>query len=184
MDAIELPELIKGERVTLKKHKMDYAQPLFKIIDNNRGHLGRFFIWVDNTNTVADTKEFIKLCLEWWDNKEKFNFAVFYKDTDELIGTIGLFNIKWNHDSAELGYWISSAYQGRGLMAESVKALEKECFSLNFHRLEIRTQSENKRSSAVARRCGFHQDGILRDTRKTREGYDSEVVFSRLSTDD
>ena len=99
------------------------------------------------------------------------------KGTDILIGGSGLHKINWRVPKFEIGYWVRTAYAGNGYMTEAVKGITKLAFDvLGAKRVEIRCDSLNERSAAVARRAGYpleatlhhhdrhHLTGDLRDT--------------------
>ncbi|KAF2751819.1 acyl-CoA N-acyltransferase, partial [Sporormia fimetaria CBS 119925] len=83
---------------------------------------------------------------------------------DIVIGGIGL---KPGSDvfahTAELGYWISEDYWGRGLMTEAVRAFTSWVF---MHRAERRLCAgvfdANEGSQMCLRRCGYIEEGRFR----------------------
>ena len=66
---------------------------------------------------------------------EKNVFAIVYKQNNKVIGSLGLHN-SWANKEAEyehlkvkeIGYVLSKAYWGNGLMPEAVNAVIKYCF--------------------------------------------------------
>ncbi|WP_305513296.1 GNAT family N-acetyltransferase [Methanobrevibacter sp. V14] len=80
---------------------------------------------------------------------------------DDLIGCAELLihpdtNHWWGEDSAELGYWIGSQYQGRGYASEASKALISRAFNqLNIKRIFATYKSENIQSKRVLEKLGF-----------------------------
>ncbi|WP_367948702.1 GNAT family N-acetyltransferase [Rathayibacter sp. VKM Ac-2857] len=63
--------------------------------------------------------------------------------------------------TAELGYWIDAAAEGRGAVTRACVALLTEVPRRGIRRVEIRTAVENARSSRVAERLGFTCEGVL-----------------------
>ena len=75
----------------------------------------------------------------------------------------GLHRFDWNVPRFEVGYWVRSSAQGRGYIAEAVQTLTRFAFdALQARRVEIRMSTANERSRAVAVRCGFTFEGVLR----------------------
>jgi ribosomal-protein-serine acetyltransferase len=65
---------------------------------------------------------------------------------------------------AEVGYWLGAAYEGRGIIGESVRSLLHFLFDdYEVHRVVIRAALGNVRSRAVAERLGFTLEGIQRE---------------------
>ncbi|RMG99954.1 MAG: N-acetyltransferase [Chloroflexi bacterium] len=85
------------------------------------------------------------------------------KGTDTLIGGSGLHKIDWRVPKFEIGYWVRTAYTGNGYITEAVKGITKLAFDvLGAKRVEIRCDSLNERSAAVARRAGYPLEATLR----------------------
>ena len=64
--------------------------------------------------------------------------------------------------SGEIGYWLSNDAVGHGYMQEAIKALQAEAFKLGFNRIVIGNDTTNARSVGVAKRAGYHLDGVMR----------------------
>jgi ribosomal-protein-serine acetyltransferase len=65
---------------------------------------------------------------------------------------------------AEIGYWIRSRYEGRGLVTRACEALIDHAFdTIGLHRVVIRAGVENTRSRAIPERLGFTFEGIARE---------------------
>ncbi|HEX7464051.1 MAG TPA: GNAT family protein, partial [Actinomycetota bacterium] len=83
--------------------------------------------------------------------------------------------------SGELGYWLRSAYEGRGIVTRACEALMRIGFDeLGLHRIQLRAASENARSRAVAARLGMRFEGISREVARTSLGYVDFVVYAIL----
>jgi RimJ/RimL family protein N-acetyltransferase len=62
-----------------------------------------------------------------------------------------------------VGYWIRPDAAGQGHVTEAVRLLSVLAFGpLDARRVEIRCDALNLKSRAVAERCGFTLEGILR----------------------
>lgn len=84
---------------------------------------------------------------------------------DHLIGTICLWNFVPTDDKAELGYELSAARQGRGLMSEAVEAVLTYGFgTIGLSAVEAAVHPENAASVKVLKRAGFTLVGTFEDT--------------------
>ncbi|SCG47149.1 Protein N-acetyltransferase, RimJ/RimL family [Micromonospora echinaurantiaca] len=64
---------------------------------------------------------------------------------------------------AEAGCWLEPGAEGRGLISRAVtRIVDWAVRERGIQRVEWRTNAENARSIAVARRLGMHHDGTLR----------------------
>lgn len=90
-------------------------------------------------------------------------FAITYKENNKVIGSLGLHNSWANEDSnyshlkiKEMGYVLSKAYWGKGLMPEAVSAVIRFCFDkLKLDALTIGHFLSNDQSRRVIEKCGF-----------------------------
>ena len=65
--------------------------------------------------------------------------------------------------TADLGYWIDAAHEGRGAVTRAVAALTEQLFAdYGVSRVEIRASVRNQRSRALAERLEFVHEGTLR----------------------
>ena len=94
---------------------------------------------------------------------EKNVFAIIYKENNKVIGSLGLHK-SWANDESgyahfkikEIGYVLSKAYWGKGLMPEAVTTVIKFCFDkCKLDALTIGHFSSNNQSKRVIEKCGF-----------------------------
>ena len=81
---------------------------------------------------------------------------------DVIIGSVSFSNIKRGaFYSCQIGYKIDNAYQNQGygykMLEESIKIIINE---YNIHRIEAFISLDNHASVALAKKLGFHNEGI------------------------
>lgn len=92
--------------------------------------------------------------------------------------------IEWEHNSADLGYWIAAPFWNRGLMTEAVTLLSRLAFEkLKLHRLKAGIYPENKASARVLTKVGFIHEGTLRKPRFRYGRWHDVLFFSMLESD-
>ena len=92
--------------------------------------------------------------------RKDFWLLIFLKGDQTFIGSSGLHDANWSVPSFEIGYWLHTAYTGKGYITEAVNGIC--CFAFtefDAQRLLIRCDVDNKPSAAVARRCDFTFEG-------------------------
>jgi len=176
----EFPTEVSGKRVLLKKPDLNLAESMFLCVDQDRERLLTFLPWVADIHSVEDEQEFIKLTFEQWKNRASFAFALFDQASGNYAGNISVFNLRWKHAECEIGYWISSAFEGKGLMRDAVYTLEQVLFDAGFHRLVIRCNTDNTRSSNLAKSLGYHLDGVMRHDVLVDGEFRDTMIFSKL----
>jgi len=95
---------------------------------------------------------------------EKKTFAIVYKSTGKVIGSLGIENYGkeeklsefYEFSGREIGYVLSKDYWGKGLMTEAVKRVIDYLFDdLNYDFLLCGHFDSNQRSKRVQEKCGF-----------------------------
>ncbi len=81
-----------------------------------------------------------------------------------FVGQLTIGAITWGSArSAQIGYWIDSAYAGRGVMPTAVAlAVDHSFFTVGLHRVEASIRPENHKSRRVVEKLGFREEGLRR----------------------
>lgn len=158
---------IETPRLIIRPPKLSDAKPLNDAINRSLDVLERWMPWASDPSLKA-TETFIQKSVDEWGSETQkiFPMIMVLKNTDEIIGASGYNESSdLSLPSFEIGYWIDSKYSGHGYVTECVTALTRYAFDrLNAVRVQIKTQKENEKSQAVAKRCGFKQEAVLEKT--------------------
>ena len=96
------------------------------------------------------------------------------------VGFVILQGCRNPHGSVELKRIVLQA-KGQGLGRQCVRLLAQMAFrDLGAHRFWLDVKSLNTRAQALYRSEGFVEEGRLRDSVRTEDGYDSLIVMSLL----
>ncbi len=98
----------------------------------------------------------------------------------EVIGAVGLHDISKDH-KAEIGYWITKKYQGRGIASKAVKEVTNFGFhTFKLKRITAHIFSENKASVRVVEKSGYKFEGVLKKyIRKNGKYYDA-LLYAKV----
>ncbi len=158
------------------------VRPLFALIDGERERLGRFLPWVEETRNESDTLRFIDDAAD--ERRRRRSLVLGMMVAGTLEGTIGLHYVDWFDRSAEIGYWIASALEGRGYVTRATRLLLAHAFgAAGLHRLVIRCAIDNTRSRQVAERLGFRLEGVLRGAQWVGGRFVDQHLLALLRTD-
>ncbi len=92
---------------------------------------------------------------------ERFQWIVLAESAP--AGWITLAVTSWEHALGEIGYALTTPYQGRGLMAPALHLLLADLFlATPLERLEARCAVANVASRRVLEKVGFRREGLLR----------------------
>ena len=146
-----------------------HAEELFAAVDGNREMLRQWLPWVDASKTVDDTRTFIESSLRKLANQTEVTAGVWCEG--RCGGVLGA-RLSELAPNAEIGYWLTAEFQGRGLMTRAVSALLTYLFEEHgLHRVEIQCATENAPSCAIAERLGFKLEGVRREAERVGDRY-------------
>jgi RimJ/RimL family protein N-acetyltransferase len=107
-------------------------------------------------------------------------FAI-VSSADQLLGSIALMRISWQHRRAEAGYWLARSGRGQGHATRALGLICRWGFaSLGCERIELYASTGNGASQRVAERAGFLREGVLRSFMRGKQGQEDMVAFGLL----
>lgn len=164
-------EELRGLRVLMRPYRMEDAETLFAVVNASREHLNRWLHFAHRLQTLEDTRNYIAQGSAKWLLHESFSLGIWLAANGDLLGDTRLLPTDWNIPAFEIGYWLAANAEGHGYMAEA-GGLIVEAASTVFgaRRVAIRCDARNERSAAVARRLGFTEEGLLRNTLDASDG--------------
>lgn len=170
-----------NEHIDLKSVQLSDAAEIFEVIDRERETLRRWLPFVDKTLSVTDTENYIQSVESMPLESRDLVFAIRYQGV--FAGLVGLKNRDANNKRAEIGYWLSKAFQRKGLVTDSVKGLIRLAFEkMGLHRIQIKCAVNNIQSKNIPRRLNFILEGTERDGKLLVDGvYTDLEVYSILN---
>lgn len=150
-----------GKNIMLREYKKEDLEYIRKWVNNPAivDNLSDIFLY---PHTVEDSEKYLKFILE--KEGEKANFIISDKSTEEYIGQIDLLHIDWKNRYTEMGIVIGEdKNHGKGYGYEAIKILQEYVFNrLNLNKLELKVQESNVRAYKCYLKCGFKEEGRLR----------------------
>lgn len=180
-----VPASFETPRLVLRTFRASDAAQLHEALVESladlRAHLW-FLPWVAEEQTLQSAEARCRKAAENFELKTDLAFLAFARDTGRLVGSAGLHRTDWKLPKTEVGYWMRSSEVGKGYASEAVMALTNWAFAgLGAQRVELITDERNAASRAVALRCGFELEGILRNTMRAPDGQlRNSCVYARL----
>jgi [ribosomal protein S5]-alanine N-acetyltransferase len=106
-------------------------------------------------------------------------------DSGQIAGRITLTGIvRGPLQSGDLGYWLSAAENGRGLVTAAVREMLGIAFGqLGLHRVQAGTMLANERSQRVLERAGFVRYGVAPSYLKIAGRWEDHILYQILSPD-
>lgn len=169
---------IKGKNITLRLWKESDASDLTKIADNQKIS-DCLRDAMPCPYTLADAKNWLLMAV-----KENMNyphlFAIIYNN--KLVGSIGFF-VKDDvyRLNAEIGYFLSEEYWGKGLVSEAVTLVCKYVFSqYPVIRIYAEIFEPNLASRKVLEKNNFKLEAILKNNVIKKGNILNTTVYSIL----
>ena len=152
----------RDARVRIRPWAMDDAEALHRLVQASRAELSPWLAWCRDGYTTADAEAWIAYSTQAWATRTGFPFAV-VDGQYGLVGGTGLNQLNLERRSANLGYWIGSAFTGHGFARQAATQAAGFGFDeLGLVRIEIMAMPGNAASIKVAEACGATREGIAR----------------------
>ena len=119
------------------------------------------------------------------DPVKDIEFAVVLRESGELIGETGLYDIDWIARTAESGYWLyRAADRGKGYGTEANLLLLEYAFErLGLNMIWAWVKARNPRSQAAIRKQGYRDAGRFTWTGYGPDGFENALMFDLLASE-
>lgn len=160
---LETPRLIlRGMRVSDAADMFAYAKD---------PAVTEFLTWYPHA-TAEETRQYLTYVGQRYRTGDFYDWAVVDQESGHMIGTCGFTSFNCPSDSAEVGYVLNPAYQGRGLATEAVRRVIRFGFEeLELHRIEAHFMEGNDASRRLMERVGMTFEGFARESMKIKGKY-------------
>lgn len=158
-----LEPLLRGEKVFLAASEMSSDE--FRKV-TRWWQDTQFLRRMGSSIAMPPSEEAVRQMLdEWRKEKNSYSFLIRRVDSEEVIGTIGLFEILWNHGTSWLAIGIGGAEnRGKGYGYEAMCLLIDFGFrELNLHRIQLTVFEYNPEAVALYQKVGFTHEATYRE---------------------
>lgn len=179
-DTLELVD----DRLRLRPWREDDAPRLVEAARESTASVGQWLPWCHANYGFDDAHGWISHCQSGWLNGNIFAFPIFDAGSGILLGSIGLNQLNSEHRSANLGYWIRQASQGKGVATDAIRLVARFGFErLGLIRIEIIVRPENLPSRRTAEKSGASFEGMARNRLLIGEQAHHAAVYSLIEAD-
>lgn len=153
---LDFPDHLETERLLLRAPRPGDAAAVYAAIQESLDNLRQWMLWSHAEHTLDSIEANARQAIARFQAREALLFRLYRKSDGEFVGTSELHSIDWSVPRLEIGYWVRTPMQGRGYITEAVIGLTDFALDgLHARRVEIRCNSRNRRSAAVAKRAGY-----------------------------
>ena len=149
------PPVMAGRRVMLRRPTAGDRDEFLALVRRSRG-LHR--PWAHAPQDARAFRAFVNSAR----GPRGVRFLVCRREDDAIVGLVNLNEIvRGALQSAFVGYYAFVGATGQGFMSEGIRLALRYAFEvLRLHRVEANVQPGNRRSLALALRCGFRREGF------------------------
>lgn len=162
---------IETDRLILKEIDESHVEDVLKIRSNK---ITNQFVKRNQPKNNYDALDFILTIKKRIQNNESVYWGITYKNQQNLIGTICLWNFSEDRTKAEVGYELLPDYHRKGIMSEALTAVLNYGFNeLNLQEIVAKTNKFNENSKGLLLKHDF-----LLEEGRIDEGFPDNLVFS------
>jgi ribosomal-protein-serine acetyltransferase len=166
--------------LSLRLAEERHASEAYGLVRQNIDHLKKWMPWATADYSLDNAQHYIRENLQRFAERQGFGLDIIFQN--RMAGSIGYNTINWQDKKTELGYWLGTAFQGRGLMTRACRALIDHAFAeFKLNRVEILCGVDNVRSRAIPERLGFQQEGLVRQAEWIHDHFHDLVIYGMLA---
>jgi [ribosomal protein S5]-alanine N-acetyltransferase len=171
---------LSGKLINLRELTMDDATTIVNLMDDK---IAKYLYQVPYPYRLEDALNFIKSSYEDFKFCKAITFAIDYKNKSKSIlllgGTIGIKDIDYVNNKADIGYWIGKQYQGKGIATECIKLVVNYGFdALKLEEILAYVFPDNNSSIRVLKKNGFEKTKeIVNEYHPISKRYKNSLVY-------
>ena len=174
-----MPRLI-GENIILREYRKEDLPFInsfttdFEICNN----LSDIFL---KNHSLESTEKYLNSVLDNSSN-DNLNYVIAEKETLSYIGQIDIMNINWVSRIGTLGIVIGDKdFHNKGIGTEAINLLIKYSFErANLNKIELDVHEFNSGGIRCYEKCGFIQEGVIRESLYREGKYYSTIKMGIL----
>src|SRR5579859_809663 len=120
---VDVPAEIRGDGFLLRVERAGDGPAFFEAVEESRADFRPWLEWVDRLRSVEDAERGVRRIQIRWLSRERLAYGIFDAAGVRLLGGAALEHPDWSVPSFELGYWLRSSEQRKGLATAAVRLL-------------------------------------------------------------
>ena len=176
----ELFHSLEGKNIYFKQLNTEDAQAVHDYASDK--DVKKFIGW-NLMKSLEETTEFVKTMISREEADTHLYASVALKATDEVIGTVMLFNFDKIANKAEVGYVFHKNHWGKGYGSESLSLVSNYAFEcLKLHKLHATVTDANIGSAKILEKNGFNLEGNLKDHFYIEDQYYGALLYGKFDS--
>lgn len=163
-------KMLKTERLILRPFEIDDVDAVFRY--QNNPNAAKYDGWRP-CETREDAEKTVENLMKAAEKGDE-NRAIVLKNTQELIGQIGLCEDDIRHRiprCKKVNYLIGEEHWGKGYATEALREIQRYAFEdAKLNIITVAYLTGNMASKHVMEKCGFRYDGVIRQAMRRYDG--------------
>lgn len=133
-------------------------------------------------NTLEETKAQMKFFADLEKEKTGIWWAICSLNNKTFYGAGGLNSLNKEHKKAEIGFWLLTAFWGKGIMTEVMPLICNYGFkNMDLHRIEGFVETDNVNCKNAMKKLDFIHEGTMRDCEIKNGKFISLDIYAKLN---
>lgn len=181
---MEPVEINAGEFYLRAFRKDDRVNDIPAIVEAYEDEETRRYLERMDIDGAPAAEMFVLFLTNGWNYNYRWSWAVCDATTAELLAGIVIRDIDIKLGLAEVTCWTQPKHRGKGVLPTALNSVLGWVYGAKeMHRVIYRHAVSNKASQRVAEKCGFTQEGRLREETIVDGQREDMLLWSRLATD-
>ena len=173
---------LETERLILRRFTIGDAPQMYANWASNPV-ITEFLTWPPHSSEEV-SRQVLDSWVAGYARPNAYNWALELKENGEVIGSLSVVRADDDIGELELGWCMSRAHWGRGLMPEAAKAVVDYLFNeVGANRVCAKHDVNNPKSGRVMQKIGMRPEGVLRQAGRNNRGVVDLAVYALLASD-
>ena len=169
------------KRLVLRRYTMDDVDAIYTGWANDP-EVTRFLHWPTHPD-VDVTRAVLQTWVERYAEEGYYNWGIVLDG--KVLGNIAVVGCNTADAWAEVGYALSRAYWGQGIMTEALERVIAFLFEeVGVHRVMLKHDVDNVGSGRVMEKNGLVKEGVLRQEHLRKDGTRGDIAIYAILADE
>ncbi|WP_194436921.1 GNAT family N-acetyltransferase [Vibrio fluminensis] len=165
------------DEIQLALIEESFAPIYAEIVSEQLDYLSQWLAWPPYCQTEQDFRLFVGRSLDDYAQGKSLTCAIIFQGN--IVGNCSFNNINHELKKVQIGYWLSNAQTGKGIMTRVVSKLINLAFTkYDMEKVELSAAVNNKPSRAVAERCGMILEGVISNSEKIGDRILDHAIYA------
>jgi len=171
--------VLQTPRLTLRAINFEDAEAFFALRSSPQ-----VMKYIDRppAKTTEEVTEWIKVVQTQHEKNDGIMWGICLNGNPLPIGNICFWRLDKENHRAGIGYMLSPAYQGMGIMQEAMNEAIKYAFEvIHMHSIEAIVNPSNRASISTLERCGFVREAYFREHYFSEGRFLDSAIYSLIT---